>query len=311
MEGRLYLHIGPPKSGTTSLQLAFDKINHPQFVYGGVYQPRDRNAGSLANRLHQGLKEQESRLLQGVAEEVRSLVAQGNQVMISEEMLLLTQGPKKWRKKLDDMRELFNDIPTTVIISLRDPLEGVPSLYQEIFSGLPLRYKINFSRFCESDIASCYDFDCVQKELSVIGYDDIRFLSFDGIRKGNISSADLLGENDILKISQIPIGHANAGDKKANANQRKVAGVTLKNLGQLPPVRWAIERFGLRSAPWYRHFVNRLDVVSLRRAGYRNLTVPADSAERFSAGYRDAMAEITEKRISLNPTTDIAQSEGH
>ena len=51
--GKLYLHIGPPKTATTSLQIALQKADLPRLHYGGTFQPRDNNVGSLAQTLHQ------------------------------------------------------------------------------------------------------------------------------------------------------------------------------------------------------------------------------------------------------------------
>ena len=50
--GKLYLHIGPPKTATTSLQVAFQETDLAALHYGGTFQPREANAGSLAQTLH-------------------------------------------------------------------------------------------------------------------------------------------------------------------------------------------------------------------------------------------------------------------
>lgn len=51
--GKLYLHIGPPKTATTSLQIALQQANLPGVHYGGIFQPRESNVGSIAHLLHQ------------------------------------------------------------------------------------------------------------------------------------------------------------------------------------------------------------------------------------------------------------------
>ena len=51
--GKLYLHIGPPKTATTSLQIAFQEAHLSGLHYGGTFLPRENNVGSLAETLHQ------------------------------------------------------------------------------------------------------------------------------------------------------------------------------------------------------------------------------------------------------------------
>lgn len=187
----------------------------------------------------------------------------------------------------------FEDIPTTVIISLRDPAEGVPSLYQELFAGLPLRQKLSFDSFCESDKARCYDFDRIREALDQLDFNEIRYITFDAIRNGRISSRDLFGDRDILQMAEIQIGHANAGEKRKGDNsQRQLVGVSLKSLGQVPPARWLIERLGLREAPAYRWLVASLDKVMLRPPEYRALVLPEQSMTRFHAGYKQALSTL-------------------
>lgn len=91
MTGHLYLHIGPPKSGTTSLQHTFERIQHPRFVYGGVYQPRERNRGTLANRLDHALQEGEQNDGNAIQEKNKRSRHCGEACVISEEVLLVNQ----------------------------------------------------------------------------------------------------------------------------------------------------------------------------------------------------------------------------
>lgn len=305
MTGHLYLHIGPPKSGTTSLQYALERIQHPRFIYGGVYQPRQRNQNSLANRLHHALKEDDQGAGIEVQEEISSLVGAGKHVVISEEILLLTQGERTWPRKLTMLKKWFKDIPTTVIISLRDPAEGVPSLYQELFNGLSLRHKISFRSFCESEKAHCYDFSRVREQLDQLGFHQVRYVSFDSVRKGRISSGDLFGDRDILQMVEIPIGHANAGEKgKGDSSQRKLGRITLKSLGQLTPVKWLIDRLGLRQASAYRWLVTGMDRVTLRPPGHRTLVMPEHSATRFHAGYQQALSTLEGQQAASERASD-------
>lgn len=297
MTGHLYLHIGPPKSGTTSLQDAFGRIRHSRFVYGGVYQPRELNSKSLASRLHCMLNNDDQSVGMGVREEISRFVEAGKHVLISEEMLLLTQGERTWPKKLKLLNDLLDGIPTTVIVSLRDPAEGVPSLYQQLFNWLPLRHKISYASFCESEKARCYDFGEVRERLDQLGFSEIRYISFDAICNGRISSSEVFGDCDILDLAEMPIGHINVGEKvEENRNKRKLDGITLKSFGRLAPIRWLVDHLGIRQTRIYRRLVSSIEMITFKPPGYRDLIMPRSAAVRFRAGYLQALAALETQR---------------
>lgn len=138
MEGRLFLHIGPPKTATTSLQVAFERLSHPRYSYGGTFQPRERNTGSLAHQLHRAVGEGAPALPAQVAA-VEAKLAEGGIVLISEEMLSLRQEGVATAAKIARLGRLFSGLPVTVLATLRDPVEALPSLFQELRAGLPLK----------------------------------------------------------------------------------------------------------------------------------------------------------------------------
>lgn len=289
MSGHLFVHIGPPKSATTSLQCALEGIDHPRFVYGGVLQPRNRNHDTYAKTVLEyctpdgGAVE---RVAQAMAEDIRRQVAMGKCVVISEEMLLLSQERSTWREKLQRLKALLGDIPTTVLVTVRNPEEALPSLYQEIYRSLPIRMKLSFAAFCKSEQSNCYDFHLILNELDALGFEPVRLLHFDIARRGRVSSQELFGKNDVLRKRDIPIGHQNAGLKRAaEVLERRIDKFTLKNFGQVPAIRWVVDRLNLRSSSVYRRTVQLLDRIQLRPSGYRSLVLPAKEAERFAKGY--------------------------
>ncbi|MBC7180972.1 MAG: hypothetical protein H5U14_12920, partial [Roseovarius sp.] len=152
MTGRLFLHIGPPKTATTALQHAFEEIADETLIYGGTFQPRERNAGSLSDillRAASGRRAYRGRQLEEALTRIREDVRSGKTVVISEEMLSLSM-TTPMADKLAFLGQCFAGLPTTIILCARDPQEAIPSLYQELYRSQSFLTKLSFSRFCQS-----------------------------------------------------------------------------------------------------------------------------------------------------------------
>ena len=118
---KLYLHVGPPKTATTSLQFALQSGNGP-FVYMGVTQPRgikeQENSALLHNAIAGKFVNVES--VESVLGRIRQAINTDNNVVISDEMFLV-DGLVNHQVKLARLSESLNDIPVVLIISLRNP----------------------------------------------------------------------------------------------------------------------------------------------------------------------------------------------
>lgn len=93
MPNRVYIHIGLPKTATTTLQLDyFPHVNNDKFQYLGVFQPRGQEVPDplftkviSAARLGNGLEEANQDLKERLNTGQRSII-------ISEEMLTVGSG---------------------------------------------------------------------------------------------------------------------------------------------------------------------------------------------------------------------------
>ena len=54
-KGRLYIHLGPPKTATTSFQYFLQDLNHPEIEYFGIYQPRSNKKISTGKALYDAI----------------------------------------------------------------------------------------------------------------------------------------------------------------------------------------------------------------------------------------------------------------
>lgn len=292
MKPRLYLHLGPPKTATTSLQIALEEAGSEWLHYGGVFQPRERNAGSLSQRLHQaaaGKWADDNPNISSVLDEIQSHLAAGRSVMISEEMFLVEQRGCPITLKIERLGQFISGTPTTVLLGLRNPVDGIPSLYQEIFRSLPFREQLSFARFCRGPRARCFDYGFLRKTLGENGFRDIRILDFEAITTGTLDLSELIGWHPPTQDA-LRIGRANMSNK--SGAERVMPGVSLKAVGSVRAVRALIDWTGLRSSGVYRKAVDALDRLVLRPPGSRDLRVPDDLASRLRSDYLVARQEL-------------------
>lgn len=288
MEGQLFLHVGPPKTATTSLQTAFERLSHPRYSYGGVFQPREKNAGSLAQQLHRAVME-DAPVLPADFDALKERLAQGEVVLISEEMLSLRQGSVATGEKLTRLARLFGGLPVTVLATLRDPVEALPSLFQELRPGLPLDQQLDFRRFCADGVCDCFNYPRLAEGLRDVGFSDARWLDFSAIAAGRLTTAYVFGEYDLWNGAALDIGRHNAG-ATTNAG-RRLDRVSLRGLGRVPLVRAAIDGLGLRGTALVRWSAALSERVRIGPSGYRELTVPPDRAKKLREGYNSLLRQ--------------------
>lgn len=283
MTGRIFLHIGPPKTATTSLQVALETLEHPDYVYGGTLQPRDRNAGSLANDLHLALLEDAHAGARAV-EALGKLLAAGKTVMISEEMLSLEQRGITTAAKIGRLGVLLKGLPTTVLITLRQPAEALPSLYQELYRGLPRDMQRDFPLFCSSGRAACFEYERLEVQLASAGLREPRWIDFDDISHGRLTTQNVFGEHDLWNGHYLPVAKLNVGAKVLRG-QRRLPVATLRAIGRNQLVSSAIDGLGLRGGRLVKFTADLLGRVPLRKDHIRTLLVPEDRAAELAQGY--------------------------
>lgn len=294
MKGQIICHLGPPKTATTSLQIALNSINSSNFLFAGTFQPRDLNAGSLCHRLHEFCEKKVnfSRTDQiEFTREITDQVAAGKTIFFSEEMLLVHQEHASIKEKIRRLREIFGNLPCRLLITVRDPKLALPSYFQEIFRSLPIGLQLDFSAFCRDQRAICYDYEELLKIIDEAGFEDVKLIDFETLSAGKLDLGELLGKDEYLGTA-LRIDKHNIGLIGSNPTTRNLPSVSLKNLGRLRLVQRAISILGLRHWPGYRRCVALIDRIVLRKAQLHELTVPLDVAERLDAGYQVMRRQI-------------------
>ncbi|MFW5757425.1 MAG: hypothetical protein ACOCYO_01965 [Bacteroidota bacterium] len=126
--GKIYVHIGLPKTATTSLQKDFfEKLPSKRFIYLGVLQSRKERIQhtefkkfSYFLNSHKGADD--------IKDIFTSIINKGKDIVISEEMIVVGD----WRQKIKNLKEILKGFDYHILITIRNPLDGVLSYYYEL-----------------------------------------------------------------------------------------------------------------------------------------------------------------------------------
>ena len=290
MSGQIFIHIGPPKTATTSLQVAAERLRDNRYFYAGTLQPRDRNSGSIAQQLHQACLSGDKKGHQA-AEKLREECDFGKLVFLSEEMFLVHSGNVSWQQKLTELHSFLVDAPVTILLTLRKPTDALPSLYQELFRGVPLVQKLSFSSFCRNDYANCFDYDFLLSEISSAGFQRVRLIDFTRLTSPSLSTSEVFGLDTDMAVNTLDVGWENKGKTGQVTNQRQLPSVTFKNLADAPGARWLIDHTLRRDSSLRKMLSRSAERLSLRGPHQRNLVVPREVGQRLDQIYLRHVAE--------------------
>ncbi len=284
------VHIGPPKTATTSLQKAVEVIDCPSLYFGGTFQPRPRNSGSLCQRIyHYCLKDPQGDVdAKKLRAEIEETLNKKKSILISEEMFLLDQGANSIERKLQRLANLLHGFECKVLITARSGEGALPSLYQEIFKSLPIQQQIDFGKFCRSRNALCYDYSKIGSILEGLGFGDIVLLEFNKFTSEATDLGSVLNIN-APGASVVRLQKENSGKIRTDNQARLIPKVTIKGLGRAPLVRTLIDRLKLRSLPGYREVVSLIDRIHIVPSSDRELVVPEEIVRQLKSSYHKAV----------------------
>lgn len=298
----IIVHIGPPKTATTSLQLALEQACPDQIAYGGTFQPRARNTQSLSDALYwycagapfgwPDLAELQDRL--------RCEVAAGKTVLLSEEMLLVERDFITVADILRNLSRVVDGFRCRIVITARKGALALPSYYQEIHSSLPLALKFSFDAFCQDRRAACYDYSALCRMLQDAGLHDIRLIDFDALVAGQVDLGALTGCAAFDGVT-LPIAHENSGRTGTGTGTRTgarlIPAITLRHLGQMLIFRRLSRYLRVQKWPGYGAAMSVMDRIILRKAQFRDLVVPAEVTHNLTLSHKAAMAQHGPARL--------------
>lgn len=209
MKGKLVIHIGPPKTATTSLQTYLQKLETDNFVYGGIIQPRTNDKNSISKRLYSICKSnkglENKKEIESLQEDISTVLRHSKIFFLSEERLVQESSGWSYLEKLKILYEIVKDYEPRIIFCVRNPLQALPSYYQEIYHTLPEELSGSFDLFQKSQFTECYQYKNLIESLKEIGFKDIHWFYFDDLSQGKYSLNDILGydENSLKGIKVV------------------------------------------------------------------------------------------------------------
>lgn len=299
MKGQIVCHIGPSKTATTTMQIALNSIDIADFLFAGTFQPRDLNAGSLSQRLHEFCAKKRvisSTDQVNLTRELSDQVAAGKTVFISEEMFLVHQDDASIEEKINALKIVFDDLPCQILVTLRNPNFALASYFQEIFKSLPVNLQLDYSNFCRDQRALCYDYEKLLTVINDAGFEDVGFIDFDVLTAGKIDLGELIGKDEYIGTT-IRVEKHNSGQTGSTPTARKLPSVSLKNFGRVRLVQKTVNTLRIRDWPGYRRCVALVDRIVLRKAQLDELSVPPDVAERLDAGYQNMRRQFLGENV--------------
>ena len=203
------LHVGLPKTATTSLQQHFfDCDDEPAWNYLGVRQPRYQQQNHVFQSFMAAINAPESEYVRCKEMAILHLLQQPNDRprLLSEEMLTVDgRNPfLSWQCKLQRAAEILTPFSTTVLVTVRDPEEGLRSLWIELYDSIHQQWPTIDEFIGHSNQAKVFFYhEFLERLKQCFGGDRIKVVAFELLKKDQfVASVSLAtgGGNPELKL---------------------------------------------------------------------------------------------------------------
>lgn len=206
--GKIIIHIGLPKTATTSLQIDFfPKLNKKDINYIGINQPREGNNNALFLQFMKSINTGKE------IEVTRSLLEKrlikGENILLSEEMLVVSDINKTWKEKLFNLSDIINSLNYCLIVTVREPVSAMFSYYVGYYQ---LEYK-NINKSFNEIVFE-------EERMEIFHYNKFFTYMFSLFNENRIEieKFENITSNDFRKLAQI-----------LNVNLTSIAKLELKN----------------------------------------------------------------------------------
>lgn len=188
---KLIVHIGPPKTATTSLQYYFQNLDLVNLFYAGVSQPRQSSDSSIAAILLQWMRDDSSSVsLEQVLSVLNIAFAENDVVIVSEELFLVPESRCSLSSKMDKLMQLSHNYDTRIIYTKRNLKSVVPSYYQELYPNLTKGLQDSFEKFCKSTYMEAFDLLSLKSSFQNVGC-DFKVLDFEDVVSSRLRLFDI------------------------------------------------------------------------------------------------------------------------
>jgi|SRR5690554_690149 len=196
---KIILHLGPPKTGTTTIQeiLTNELSNN--------YLGNLSNNTTLTEKMISYIKGDLKANLKEIKSEIESLYLNSESSLIySDERVLLEYTTfSNWNTQLRKLFDIFrfDNIALEVVLCLRNPKDALPSLFQQL-RNIKWISKLSLSEFLTTRQASIFNYNVLEKELINSGFSNISYYNFE-ILKDKQLDLSLFGINYFVPLKEV------------------------------------------------------------------------------------------------------------
>ena len=186
-KGKLIVHIGLPKTATTTLQKdVFPKLASNQVKYLGTVQPREKvPVKNLYYHFYRAVEKTE--YINNVRILLDKEISKGHTLIISEEMFTVSSGNTTWKKKLENVGEIVRGFNYIIVVSVREPSSALFSYYCELYPMFAATKKSFLECALTSEDMQIYHYEKLIIELyKHFDQQKINFIKFEDIIKGKV-----------------------------------------------------------------------------------------------------------------------------
>lgn len=183
---QIYLHIGLPKTATTSLQTCFFPrlCEHVNFM--GVYQPRNIKQDSLYQKLvHliESTDEDYGKKKFAVIDALQGRISENDiPILLSEEGFTVDSPNARWQTKIARLSDIFESFRVSLLVTVREPVSASHSLYVELYNQLNINYDTFEKYFEHSNQAKIFEYDYLHHIISAyFKQSPIKYIAFEKI----------------------------------------------------------------------------------------------------------------------------------
>ncbi|PLX48489.1 MAG: hypothetical protein C0613_10735 [Desulfobulbaceae bacterium] len=271
---RVIVHIGLPKTATTSLQQdLFPRLVDESLLYLGVKQPRTSHEQcQMFTNFYQAVIGTGGG---GVRQRIGEQLAAGRSVLVSEELLTVSQKGLSWREKLKSLSTLLGDFEYKILVTVREPVTALFSFYVELYPWFSKQGSfVNCA--LNDDYMRIYHYgELTDTLVKIFGKEKILVCRFEDIVAGNIAALVKMINPRFSSCNTLTLGRQNSRLSEGNRI------ITHHNFSLVDLVRYPYRKFGLDKLGFVALLKNAAEPVTkmLRRASIAHVSVPRPTSD--------------------------------
>jgi hypothetical protein len=250
---KLFIHIGLPKTATTTLQKGlFVKLSEQHRIkYLGLEGHREDNKNSFIKSLVKSINNDGNRI--EIQKQLESMLLNNQNLLLSEENIILSSPKTEWKERLDNLYEIVKPFDFKIIVTVREPAKAMFSFYTQYFN----HYKGDKRKFIDialnDDFIAIYRYEAlVNKLIDTFGKQNIFVKKFEDIINNEYK--------DLLKVMDVDDSVLSSNElKNFNSKQRTSDSVVKKtNVSVLSVLANAGKKVGLHKVSNLKKIANKL-----------------------------------------------------